>query len=60
MRGMLCDALYRLFGHRICCGRIPAWAAHVGQPWDTYDNAPWNLYNALWRAQEWVRAGMTD
>jgi len=59
MRTLICDALFRLFGHRICCGRIPAWTAHVGQRWDVYTAAPWNLYNALWRAQAWVRDGMS-
>lgn len=59
MRSALCNAVYRLTGHRICCGRIPAWTAHVGQPWDTYDAAPWNLYNVIWRAQTWVRGWMS-
>jgi len=27
----------------------------VGQRWDTFDVAPWNLYNVLWRAQQWMR-----
>ena len=60
MRGMLCDTLFRLFGHRVCCGRIPAWTAHVGQRWDTCDKAPFNLYNAIWCVQNWIRSGMTD
>lgn len=60
MRNALCNTVYRFTGHRICCGRIPAWTAHVGQRWDTYDVAPWNLYNAIWRAQEWLRSGMLD
>ncbi|MHC3000349.1 hypothetical protein [Microbacterium sp. HJ5] len=60
MRGMLCNLLFRLFGHRVCCGRIPAWTARVGQRWETYDLAPWNLYNAVWRVQHWIRCGMTD
>ncbi|GAB4078088.1 hypothetical protein GCM10028781_28560 [Nostocoides australiense] len=34
-----------------CCARIPAWTARVGQPWRPYPDAPWNLYNAPWRAQ---------
>jgi len=29
--------------------------AYVGQHWDTYDVAPWNLYNVLWCAQQWMR-----
>ncbi len=57
---MLCDILFRLFGHRICCGRIPAWMARIGQPWDTWDLAPWNLYNGIWRVQNWLRMGMSD
>lgn len=60
MRGMLCDTLFHLFGHRVCCGRIPAWTARVGQRWDTYDVAPFNLYNVIWCVQHWVRSGMTD
>ncbi|MBC2638047.1 hypothetical protein ACFTWF_16045 [Rhodococcus sp. NPDC056960] len=60
MRAALCNALFAAFGHRICCGRIPEWTAHVGQPWDTYDVAPWNLYNVIWRGQYWVRCGITD
>lgn len=60
MRGTLCDTLFRLFGHRVCCGCIPAWTARVGQEWDTWDLAPWNLYNVIWRAQSWVRMGMSD
>ena len=60
MRGMLCDTLFRLFGHHICCGRIPGWTAHIGQRWDTWDVAPWNLYNAIWRVQHSIRTGMTD
>ena len=59
MRGMLCDTLFDVFGHRICCGRIPEWTARVGQPWRPVDEAPRNLYNVLWRAQEWVRSGMS-
>ncbi|MGO2520199.1 MAG: hypothetical protein ACTH8F_08755 [Microbacterium sp.] len=59
MRSTLCNAVYQLTGHRICCGRIPAWTARVGQRWDTFDVAPWNLYNVIWRSQEWVRGGMS-
>jgi len=60
MRGMLCDTLFRLFGHRICCGRIPEWTARVGQRWDTHDVAPFNLYNVIWFVQNGVRSGMTE
>jgi hypothetical protein len=41
--------LFHLTGHRLCCGRTPGWTAHVGQRWDTYDVAPFNLYNVIWR-----------
>jgi hypothetical protein len=58
MRYALCNAAFRLFGHRICCGRIPEWTAHVGQKWDTYDVAPWNLYNVIWCIQTWIRNGI--
>ncbi|CCH69553.1 hypothetical protein BN10_20017 [Phycicoccus elongatus Lp2] len=34
-----------------CCAHIPAWTARAGQPWRPLPHAPWNLYNALWRAQ---------
>lgn len=51
----LCTTLFRMFGHRICCGRIPEWTAHVGQPWQPIDVAPWNLYNVVWRVQTWIR-----
>lgn len=50
----IASRLFAIFGHRICCGEIPDWAARVGQPWDTYDVAPYNLYNVIWRAQNWV------
>jgi hypothetical protein len=57
MGHLLCNALFHLFGHRICCGRIPEWTTRVGrQPWQPVDVAPWNLYNVIWRAQHWVRA----
>ncbi|WP_396935742.1 hypothetical protein [Mycolicibacterium sp.] len=55
---MLSNTLFRLFGHRICCGQIPAWTARIGQTWDTYDVAPWNLYNVIWRTQTWVRSNL--
>jgi hypothetical protein len=49
---LLCRGIITMTSHRLCCGKIPGWTAHVGQPWDTYDVAPWNLYNVLWRAQQ--------
>ena len=60
MRTALCNAIYRVTGHRICCGRIPGWTAQIGQRWDTADLAPLNLYNVIWRAQDWVRSGMSS
>ncbi len=57
-RRLLCDALFRLFGHRVCC-YVPEWTSRVGQSWDSYDVAPWNLYNVLWAAETWIRQGMT-
>ncbi|AZC14027.1 hypothetical protein [Microbacterium sp. ABRD28] len=60
MRAVLCNTLFRLFGHRLCCGRIPDWTARIGQRWDTYDVAPLNLYNVMWSIQHWIRCGMTD
>lgn len=59
MRALMCDSLFRLLGHRACC-RIPAWTARIGQPWRPVDEAPLNLYNAIWRVQQWVAAGMSD
>ena len=53
MLAHICDALIDLTDHRICC-RVPEWTAHVGQPWDTYDVAPFNLYNVWWRIGQWV------
>lgn len=58
MRALICNTLFCLFGHHICCGRVPEWTAHVGQKWDTFEAAPWNLYNVVWRAQDWVRSGI--
>ncbi|MBF0661411.1 MULTISPECIES: hypothetical protein [unclassified Rhodococcus (in: high G+C Gram-positive bacteria)] len=58
MRAALCNTLFTVFGHRICCGRIPEWTAYVGQEWDTYHVAPWNLYNVIWRIQNWIRGGV--
>lgn len=46
-------ALITLTRHRVCC-RIPSWTAYVGQRWDTYDVAPWNLYNVWWRIGRWA------
>ena len=46
-------AILALSGHRICC-EIPGWTAHVGQSWDTFDVAPWNLYNVIWRTVQWA------
>jgi hypothetical protein len=40
-------------GHWLCC-RPPAWTARVGQRWDTFDVAPWNLFNVWWRAGQWA------
>lgn len=34
--------------------RIPSWTAYIGQRWDTFDVAPWNFYNVLWRTQQWA------
>ena len=53
---LLCRSLFAVFGHRICCGRIPEWTARVGQRWDTYDVAPLNLYNVIWRVQSRIRS----
>ncbi|GAB3612594.1 hypothetical protein [Humibacter ginsengisoli] len=58
MKAVLCNSLFRVFGHHICCGRIPEWTTRVGQEWKTYDEAPWNLYNVIWRVQNWIRGGM--
>ena len=49
----LATAVVAVTGHRIC-GDIPSWTAAVGQQWDTYDVAPWNLYNLIWRVGQWV------
>ncbi|GAA4155941.1 hypothetical protein [Leifsonia shinshuensis] len=58
LRRAFCDSLFRALGHRACC-RLPEWTAHIGQRWDSFDVAPWNLYNLLWAAQTWIRQGMT-
>lgn len=39
-------------GHGLCCH--PRWTAYVGQRRDTFDVAPWNLYNVLWRFGQWA------
>ena len=59
-RALLPHALFFVFGHRVCCGEIPGWTARVGQEWDTYDVAPYNLYNILWRMQDWVLQNCDD
>ena len=52
----VCNLLFRLFGHRICCGNIPGWTAGVGfGPWQSIDVKPWNLYNVIWRVQNMIR-----
>lgn len=56
MGHLLCNTLFRMFGHRICCGHIPDWTAHVGQNWQPIDVAPWNLYNMIWWVQTWIRS----
>ena len=58
-RRAFCDAMFAVFGHRACCN-VPEWTSRVGQLWDTYDIAPWNLYNLIWAAETWVRNGMTQ
>ena len=60
MKRALPHALFYVFGHRVCCGAIPSWTAHVGQKWDTFDVAPYNLYNVIWRAQNWVLQNCDD
>ena len=60
LKRALPHALFLTFGHRVCCGAIPGWTAHVGQKWDTYDAAPYNLYNVIWRAQFWVLQNCDD
>ena len=53
LKRTLATAVFAVTGHRICCD-IPSWTSVVGQPWDTYDVAPWNLYNLIWRIGQWV------
>ena len=48
---LCCRGIIAVTRHRLCCGTIPNWTAYVGQRWDTFDVAPWNLYNVLWRLQ---------
>ena len=43
MRETIADAIISM--------RIPGWAAHIGQKWRPYDQAPFNLYNVLWLIQ---------
>lgn len=49
---MLARALVAAAGDRLLSP--PAWTAYVGQRWDTYDLAPWNLYNLLWGLGQWA------
>jgi hypothetical protein len=58
MRRSFANPIFRLTGHRLCCGRIPEWTAHVGQPWRPFDEAPLNLYNLVWRVQVTLRGWM--
>lgn len=53
LTNIICRAIAAIPGHRLCC-RIPAWSAYVGQRWDTFDVAPWNLYNVIWRFGQWA------
>lgn len=50
---LIARAIVAVPNHRLCC-KIPGWTAHVGQRWDTYDEAPWNLFNVLWRVGQWA------
>lgn len=52
-------AILALPGCPFCC-RIPEWTAHVGQRWDTFDVAPWNLYNVIWRIGQWAHRQADD
>jgi len=60
MKRALPIALFYIFGHRVCCGEIPNWTARIGQKWDTFDVARYNLYNIVWRAQFWVLQNCDD
>ena len=53
MLTFIAHVIASLPGHRFC-GRIPEWTAHVGQRWDTFDVAPSNLYNVIWRIGQWA------
>jgi hypothetical protein len=53
MLAACCSLLITVTRHRVCC-RIPAWTAYVGQRWDTFDVAPYNLFNVWWRLGQWV------
>ena len=52
MLAVVCCLLECLLGDRLLAPW--SWTAHVGQRWDTFDVAPWNLYNVWWRAGQWV------
>lgn len=43
MRNKLANFIYNI--------NIPEWTKKVGQPWDYFYKAPWNLYNLIWMAQ---------
>jgi len=53
MRTVFCRILFRIFGHRICCGTIPEWIG--GPKWEPIDVKPRNPWNVLWRIQTWIR-----
>lgn len=53
LTSLFCRAVHTLSGHFFCCN-IPEWTVRVGQHWDTFDEAPWNLYNVIWRFGQWV------
>lgn len=44
MHSKLADFIYNI--------NIPNWTRRVGQSWDTFDRAPFNLYNVLWTMQQ--------
>jgi hypothetical protein len=52
MLAIICRYIVDHHDARLLCP--PAWTAHVGQRWDTFDVSPWNLYNVLWRGGQWV------
>lgn len=39
---------------RIASIDFPFWTTKVGQTWDTFDQAPFNLYNVLWLMQQYA------